>query len=50
MGLAVGKLGSLFWHCAASHSWLCVHAEGQGREMVPPGSFIPEWVPLRDVL
>ena len=43
MGLIVGKLGSQCCHCAASHRWLCVYAEGQGSEMVPPGSFIPGW-------
>ena len=41
LGIGVSKLGCQYKPCAASHGWLCVYAEEQGKEMVPANSFIP---------
>ena len=41
VGIVVNKLGSLCWCSAVSPGWLCVDAEGQGRNTVQATSFVP---------
>ena len=41
-GKARCKEVSELWRLAGSCRWLCVYDEGQGREMAPASSFVPE--------
>ena len=44
--LIVSKLGRQFLVLGCFQRWLCLYAEGQGREMVLASSFVPKEVPL----
>lgn len=49
MVFGVSKLSSECRHGVDSHRWLCVSAEGQGKEMAPDNSFVSGVVSSRSL-